>query len=82
MPSIFDSPKLAPYEVRARELLAEKRYQDLLDWAVGRRCACLGARNGDPACPCQMRSAAARKVVPLVKLRRMKHDEKPRPGVS
>ena len=71
MPSIFDSPQLAKYEAEARAMLDAGNYAGLMGWAQGRLCACLGPRDGDPDCPCRMRSAAARKVVPLVKLRKL-----------
>jgi hypothetical protein len=55
---------------RTQEAIDRGDVAELLRLAVGERCACSGATDGEPQCACKMTSLQVRNAVSLAALRR------------
>lgn len=55
---------------RMDEIIARGDVSELLRYAEGYPCACLGSRDGEPLCVCGMNSKQVREAVSLAALRR------------
>lgn len=73
-------PALKPYIDKAKELLANEDYEELLIWRCGCICACKGPTNDDPLCGCRMRQLAAVEIAGVrVLLKKIEEQKKPKP---
>lgn len=60
------------YTLAVHTALQHNDVPALAEMTFGRLCACLGARDGEPKCPCRMLADAARRQIVPFALRRGK----------